>query len=235
MTRTSCLVVAALALFAGTANASVLVSGTNGNRAAEAEFSVSGTNLVIRLSNSSTFDSMVPSDVLTSVFWDISGSPIALTRVSVVLGNTSTIVGSSGTDPGNVVGGEWAYNYNGATFPGGRDYGVSVSGFNDFGPGDRFPGNNLEGPTSPDGMQYGLLSSGDNVGMMNGGMAGNTFIKHEVVITMGGLPANFDLGRVNNVWFQYSTDYSENGFVPTPAGVAAMGVAGVVATRHRKK
>lgn len=70
---------------------------------------------------------------------------------------------------------------------------------------------------------------------MNGGMAGNTFIKHEVVITMGGLPANFDLGRVNNVWFQYGTDYSEGGFVPTPAGVAAMGVAGVLATRRRSK
>ncbi|MFO0855999.1 MAG: hypothetical protein U0640_01435 [Phycisphaerales bacterium] len=66
-------------------------------------------------------------------------------------------------------------------------------------------------------------------------MSGNTFIKHEVVITMGGVPANFDLGRVNNVWFQYGTDYSEGGFVPTPAGVAAMGVAGVVATRRRRK
>lgn len=228
--------VAALALFAGAANASVLVSGNNGGSlAAEAEFSVSGSNLVIRLSNSSTFDTLVPADVLTAVFWDISGAPVALTRTSVVLGGTSSAVGSGGTDPGNAVGGEWAYKNNGATFPGGRAYGVSSSGLGDFGPGDRFPGNNLEGPTNPDGMQYGLLSVGDNIATMNGGMAGNTFIKHEVVITMGGLPANFDLGRIGNVWFQYGTDYSEGGFVPTPAGVAAFGVAGMFATRRRRK
>lgn len=233
MFRSSFLAVAALAVFAGTANATQF-SGSSGNRAAEAEFNVSGSNLVIRLSNTSSFDALVPADVLTGMFWDISGAPVGLTRISVVLGGTSSIVGTGGTDPGNVVGGEWAYTTNGATFPGGRDYGISSSGLGDFGPGHVFPGSNLEGPASPDGMQYGLLPIGDNVGTMNGGMSGNTFIKHEVIITMGGLPANFDLGRVNNVWFQYGTDYNEGGFVPTPTGAALIGIAGMVATRRRR-
>ncbi len=235
MSRVSYSAVVALTLFVGTANASSVFSGNDGgSHAAEAEFSVSGSNLIIRFANTSSFDSLVPSDVLTSMFWDISGSPVPLTRISVVLGGTSIIVGSGGTDPGNVVGGEWAYTANGATFPSGREYGISSAGLGDFGPGDRFPGNNREGPTSPDGMQYGLLSAGDTTGTMNGGMAGNSFIKHEVIITMGGLPANFDESRINSVWFQYGTAYNEGGFVPTPSALALMGIAGIAATRRRR-
>ena len=44
----------------------------------------------------------------------------------------------------NGVGGEWAYNNTQSV--GGANEGISSAGFGAFGVGDRFPGNNLQGP-----------------------------------------------------------------------------------------
>jgi len=66
------------------------------------------------------------------------------------------------TDPGNVVGGEWAYKTGLSTPSGVGTQGISSAGLNGFGAGDRFPGNDLNPPDSPNGVNYGMLSAGDN-------------------------------------------------------------------------
>jgi hypothetical protein len=97
-------VIAASAL-AASAQASQTFNASSGNLAARATFDVVGSNLQVTLTNISMFDVMVPADVLTGVFFDISGSALSLSRVSAVL-DSGSFVAFGSTDPGNVVGGE---------------------------------------------------------------------------------------------------------------------------------
>ncbi|MCE7974289.1 MAG: PEP-CTERM sorting domain-containing protein [Leptolyngbya sp. PLA1] len=222
------------ALVVGASGASGIVySGSSGSLAARAEFTISGTQLHVYLSNTSTADIMVPANVLTAVFFEISGSPISLTRVSAVLGPGSVV--TNGTTPGDgVVGGEWASGYKAAGYPGGFRYGISSSGLGDFGPGDRFPGPDLFPPASPNGLEFGIASAGDNPATHNGG-ANTPLIQNEVRFTLGGLPANFDLNRVTGVRFVYGTAYGEGQFdVPSPGTLALLGVSGALARRRRR-
>lgn len=229
---------AAIGLFACGANASVIFSGSSGSRAASAEFDTSGGSLTVRLTNTSGADVMVPVDVLTAVFFDISGPAVSLSRTSAVLGAGSFVTNGGGTDPGNVVGGEWAYNFRAGGFSGGgagsRHYGISSSGLGDFGPGDRFPGSDLSPPASPDGLQYGITSAGDNPATGNGGV--NTpLIKNQVFFTLAGLPSGFDLSRIGNVLFVYGTAYGEGELeVPAPSALALLGLGGLAASRRRR-
>lgn len=227
------MVMAGVLAAAGGAQGAVF-SGSSGSKAAEAEFTVSGTNLILRLANISSADVLVPSDVLTAVFFSVAGPSLTLTRTSVVLGPTSIVV-SGTTDPGNVVGGEWAYRSGlGGGAP--RPYGFSSTGLGLFGPGDVFPGTNLAGPADPDGLQYGLLSAGDNTLTGNGGVLGTALIKHEVIATFGGLPADFDVSRISGVYFLYGTALGEGGFdvVPAPGALALAGIGGLLVARRRR-
>lgn len=225
-----------VAALAGAADASVIWSGSSGNLAAEAEFSLVGSDLVVRLANTSLFDVTVPADVLTAVFFDISGSAVTLTRNSAVIGPTSSVA-FGGTDPGGVVGGEWAYK-SGVSGVGGAAYVISSSGLNVVGPGDLFPGSDLQPPAGPDGLQYGITSAGDNLGTGNAAVTGgNALIKNEVIFTLGGIGAGFDLNRIGNVWFQYGTATdSEPNFpgTPTPGSLALLGLAALVGGRRRR-
>lgn len=234
----SAIALTSMLALAGHAQGSIVFSGTSGSKSASAEFEVSGSNLVMKLKNTSAADVFVPADLLTAVFFNVSGSSLALTRSSAVLGAGSVVMNGT-TDPGNSVGGEWAYNYAAGGFSGGgavsRSYGISSTGLGDFGPGERFPGNNLSGPTSPNGMQYGITSAGDNNATANGGLAGEAIIKNEVVFTLGGLPSGFDLGRINDVLFLYGTAYGEGEIeVPAPGALALLGLGGLAATRRRR-
>lgn len=233
MIRTSRCAVGVATLLLATSAQAVIISGADGTRAASVEFQVSGTQLFAYLKNTSTFDVMVPADVLTGVFFEVSGAPITLTRVSALLGPGSVV--TNGTTPGDgVVGGEWAYRYKDTGFPGGYHYGISSSGLGDFGTGDLFPGPDLEPPASPDGLQFGIASAGDNPATHNGG-ANTPLIQNEVRFTLSGLPANFDLGRITGVRFVYGTAYGEGQFdVPTPGALGLLGLAGVVASRRRR-
>lgn len=227
-----CCGVAALVIAACGASG-VVYSGSSGSLAASAEFSVSGTQLHVYLSNTSTADIMVPPDVLTAVFFEISGSPISLTRVSALLGPGSVV--TNGVTPGDgVVGGEWASGYKAAGYPGGFRYGISSSGLGDFGPADLFPGPDLAPPASPDGLQFGIASAGDNPATHNGG-ANTPLIQNEVRFTLDGLPANFELNRITGVRFVYGTAYGEGQFdVPAPATLAILGLGGALASRRRR-
>jgi hypothetical protein len=65
------------------ARADVTYVGVNGSLAASATFSLSGITLTVTLTNTSTSDVLVPTDVLTSAWFD---SAKTLTPVSVSLG-----------------------------------------------------------------------------------------------------------------------------------------------------
>lgn len=219
---------------------SITYSMTSGTRSATAEFVRSGTNLVITLSNTSSADAMVPTDILTGIFFDIDGNP-ALTPVSAELPlSSSVLVGNSGanaTPLDRVVGGEWGYAQTVAVPP--NNGGVSSSGLGVFGSGDLFPGGNLQGPASPDGLQYGLTSAGDNMLTGNGGLSGQHLIRNSVVLTLSGFAFEPD-AVISSVAFQYGTDLSEPrilGIVPEPGSFAlasmAAAAAWVLALRRR--
>lgn len=203
----------------------VVFSGSSGSLSASASFDIDGGNLVVTLDNTSNSDVLVPTDVLTAVFFDIAGDP-SLARISAVLAPGSSVLFGS-TDPGGVVGGEWAYLSGLSGAPGGARQGISSSGFGLFGPGNLFPGTNLQGPVSPAGLQYGLTSAGDNPATGNTPVTGtNALIQHAVVFTLGGAPQNFDLSSISNVWFQYGTSLTEtsfNGEVPEPSTAVLFG------------
>jgi hypothetical protein len=202
----------------------------------------------VTLTNTSATGVSVPADVLTAVFFSAVGDP-TLTRTSAVLNGGSSVVVSSGTnpgtDPGGVVGGEWAYRSSiSASSAPGANQGISSSGFSIFGPGDRFPGSNLQGPTSPDGVQYGIIGTGGIVNP-NGGIKGQGLIQNSVVFTLSGLPTGFNVDTdVANVFFQYGTALSEPSFpghrpqnAPEPATILLMGLSmgGLAAFRALKR
>lgn len=213
-------------------------SASSAHRAARVIFEVdagNSSNLIVTLRNTSTFDALVPVDVLTAVFFDITAPAVSLSRVSAVLGGGS-VVHFGGTDPGNVVGGEWAYRGDLAgTGPEGTDYGISSVGLGLYGPGDLFPGTDLQSPASPDGLQYGIVSAADNVASGNAPVTGgNALIQDTVVFTLSGLPAGFDpMARITNIQFQYGTDLSEPHF-PAPGPTALLGIAGLISLRRRR-
>jgi hypothetical protein len=118
-----------------------------------------------------------------------------------------------------------------------------------FGPGNLFPGSDLQPPTSPDGLQYGLTSAGDDTTTGNAPVTGdNALIKNSVVFTLSGLPSTFLLSGISNVGFQYGTSLTDTSFpgvtpgptpgggtVPVPSTLALFGVgmAGLAWVRRR--
>jgi MYXO-CTERM domain-containing protein len=222
------------------ADASVIWMGSGGSLAAQAEFSLSGSDLVVTLTNTSLADVMVPSDVLTAMFFDISGSAVALTRTSGLLApGSSVFYDPDGQPAGGVVGGEWAYRGGMTGAPGNRAYGISSTGINLFGPGDLFPGPDLCPPITPDGLQYGILSAGDNTATGNSAILNSGgLIKNSVIFTLGGAGANFDLSRINNVLFFYGTSPGEGSLpgqqTPAPGALALIGLGGALCLRRRR-
>jgi MYXO-CTERM domain-containing protein len=211
-----------------------------GVHAASASFEVdklSPGTLIVTLSNDSLDDVLVPEQILTAVFFSITGPTVALTPVSAKLAPGSIVI-FGGSDPGGVVGGEWAYRagLSGVSEnPAGNGHGISSAGFGLFGAAN-FPGSNLQGPVAVNGMQYGITSAGDDPSTGNAPVKGmNAFIKHSVVFTLSGLPDGFDpAARITDVFFQYGTSLDEPRLLPSPGGTGLALLAAAVFLRRRR-
>jgi hypothetical protein len=211
----------------------ITFTGSSGSLAASVTFDIVAGNLVVTLTNTSASDVLVPSDVLTGVFFNVSGNP-ALTRLSGLLAGGSTVFyDAQGQPVGGVIGGEWSYLNGLSQYS--ANSGISSAGLGIFGPGNLFPGPDLEPPTSPDGVQYGLLSAGDNTGTGNGGITGSGgLIKNSAQFTLDNLPAGFTLAFIDRVTFQYGTALTEPSIpggcidctfqVPEPESLALVGL-----------
>jgi len=204
--------------FATSASAITITSSfSQGDLAATATFDNSlADTLLVRLTNTSSFDVMNPGDVLTAVFFNIGSQ--TLTPVSASLNGSTVFYGPDGA--GNV-GGEWAYV---------NDLGVSSTGLGFFGSGN-FNGANLQGPNAVNGLGYGITSAGDDLTTGNTPVTGGTenhpvaLIQNSVLFTLSGFNGNLD--EITNVWFQYGTDLNEpppTPPVPEPGTMMLLGV-----------
>jgi hypothetical protein len=247
--KSVCLTVAcALGLF-GTAASSahaLTVNASSGNLAAQAVFTIDVNNrLNVLLTNTSPSDVLVPTQVLTAVFFDVTGVG-ALTPVSATLAGGSTVFfDAQGQPAGGVVGGEWAYGSGLAGAPNGATEGISSAGFGLFNIAN-FPGANLDPPPNGavNGLNYGITSAGDNTTTGNAEVTGNVpLIKNAVLFvlscpTVGGCAQSI-LDAITHVSFQYGTSLGGPNLVPLPPALVLFGTAlvgmGVLSRRRRTK
>lgn len=196
--------------FTITASGSSGIDGAVNDLAASATFTQSGDQLTIVLTNTSNYDVVAPSQILTALLFTYSGP--TLTPVSATAG--TVLFGTSGN-----VGGEWQYL---------ASNGISSSGFNVFGQAN-FNGPNLQGPTALDGVQYGITSAGDNPAIGNTPVTGtNALIQNSATFILSGLGSfTGDLGSLfADLSFQYGTDLSEPNIppsVPEPGTLLLLG------------
>lgn len=219
-------------------SAAVVFSESGGTRAAQVSFDLcsGGTQLCGSLSNTSLFDVLDPTEVLTGVFWEYDGDLSGLTRIEVRLSTGASVVHGS-TDPGGVVGGEWAFVPGLLGFPG--SYAIGSAGYIP-GSGYQFPGSNLQGPDGIDGLQYGIVPFADNSASGNAPVTGgNALIVGGVDFVLGNVPQGFDLQKIRVTRFQYGTSLTEPGLpdepVPEPAtvGLMAAGLLFLISRRGR--
>jgi hypothetical protein len=216
------------------ATAVTLTGSGTGSRSASATFdnvSFFGFNfLQVTLTNTATYDPTSTSQILTAIFFNLPGNP-TLTRVGALLAEGSTVKGIN-PDPVNL-GGEWAYRTGLSV--GGYSQGISSAALGLFGSGDRFVGNNLQGPDSPEGIQYGISTENDTSGNDGSGLSGQQLVRNTVVFYLGGISAGFDpLQSITSVRFQYGTDLASSPYVssdyhgpatrvPYPSSLALLG------------
>ena len=196
----------AAAGFASIAGA-VTYTGSSGNLAASADFSIVGGQLQVILTNTSQSDVLVPADVLTAVLFYNFGAATFAPASAVLSGGSTVIYDPDGQPAGGVVGGEWAYA-SGFSGPGGANSGISSAGFGLFGNAN-FPGPDLSNPAAVNGLNYGIVSAGDNSATGNGGITGSGgLIKNQVTFLLN-ITGQFSLTDIGKVSFQYGTALTE--------------------------
>jgi hypothetical protein len=226
----------ALLVWAAPGRADLLFSGSSGTHSASAQFDLTGTTLTVTLTNTSTSDVLVPTDVLTAVCFNTSHT---LTPKSANLG-FSTVAYGTLTNVGD------GWGYGSGINAEGENSAISATGaFTGLGHSNFSTANNML-----DGLPYGILSAGDNLATGNGGVTGGgPLIKNSVqfVLTVAAGFTLSDLG--NTVIFQYGTSSGSNYFssngagptvlaVPVPPSAALFAIGGCVcfvARRSRRR
>jgi hypothetical protein len=222
-------------------------TGSNGRSASATfdNFSFMGNNyLQVTLTNTATHDPSAPSQILTAIFFSLSGDP-TLAKSGAFLASGSNVKNVN-PDPTNL-GTEWAYK-SGLSVSG-FNQGISSTGLGLFGGGDRFitcSSCDLQGPDSPDGVQYGISTLNDTTGNDNGGLDDQQLVRNSVVFYLGGISSSFDPSlSITSVRFQYGTSLSEPHFVtggnghtkvPYPSSLALLGfgvIGAVLVVRRR--
>ncbi len=243
----------------------VTVSQMSQADAASMTFSVTGKNSASNnaLASSVVFDDLlnpgkltvtltnmknvsVPSDVLTSVFWDYAGSPLNLSLISATATTVTKNNPSTTTNNVNLLntpnGKEWAFasttnsaGLNGIT----QDYGLGTAGLGIF-----------QGIGGQQQFNYGIID-GYNANA-NPAVKGGSFVDNSATFVLSGLPTNFDISKIGSVRFQYGTDLKEPSIikaqgsyysppppppkkVPEPGITGALGLFAVGALRVVKK
>jgi hypothetical protein len=211
----------ALLVCAGSSRADLLYSGSSGNLSASAQFDLTGNSLIVTLTNTSSADVLVPTDVLTGVFFNTSHT---LTPVSANL-HGSTVYYASLANVGDGWGygsGVSAHGMNSAISATGAVNGLGMSNFSSQ-------------HNALDGLPYGILSAGDDPNTGNTGVKGKgPLIKNSVQFVLTVAPG-FTLSELgNSVVFQYGTALSETHYssggnplvipVPAPPSAALLGI-----------
>ena len=245
----ACAALAAMSI-AQTASAAIFFTATNGsNLTASATFDIVGGKLQVVLNNSSAFDVLVPSNVLTALFFNLLGgaSTLGVAGGSATSNGPTFMNGAQVNTAGTNVGGEWAYaGVSSVILGAGTNAGISSSGFSLFGNAN-LNGPNLSGPVAVDGLQYGITSTGDNLATDNGGLAGNEITKHSVIFLLNFAPG-FSLAQISNVSFQYGTALGDPrntctvncggppaNEIPEPGSAALAGLALLAAASVRRR
>jgi hypothetical protein len=195
-----CALFVALAWTSSSQALSITYAGSSGNLSASASFDLSGSTLNVILTNTSSSDVLVPTNVLTGVFFNTTNP---LTPISASLNGSSVFYGSLVNNVGE------GWQYKAGVSAQGKNSGISAAGLSIFGPSGNFfsPGLTLNG------LNYGILSAGDNTGTGNGGITGHgPLIKNSVAYTLTA-PTPFSLSELGStVVFQYGTATTEPNF-----------------------
>jgi hypothetical protein len=206
-------------------------SFSNTVQSARLDAQVSGSNLIITLTNTSIEDPSTPTEILTGVFFDIAGDP-TLNALSAAICQGCSVTGGGLTDANGGVGGEWAYK-SATDLAFGANYGISSTGLSLFGPKDIFGGTSFS-KNPPNGLGYGITTTNDKSANNNGGM-GVPLIMNSVVFTFSGVPQGFDPSTaITNVTFQYGTALNEL-TVAEPATLPLLVVGIVFLATYRQK
>jgi hypothetical protein len=205
--------IVALALV-GTASAgSETFTGSSGGLSASAQFTLTGSTLTVVLTNTSTGDVLVPTDVLTALWFNNTN---LLTPVSASL-NGSTVYYGTITNDGN----GWGYYSGLGGGAHGKNDGITSVGFG-IGGGHANFGNG----SALQGIDYGLLSAGDNSATGNGGITGGgPLVKNSGLFTFT-VANGFSLSELGNtVVFQYGSNLTDTSYtgnltpVPEPSAL----------------
>ncbi len=221
--------VAALIAFTSPASADTInFTGPDG-LSGTADFSISGGNLVIVLTNTSTG---VPSgfsnsdQLLTSIAFDLPGS-MTITGGSVLVGTGSTAYFETGTyGAPSIISGEWGYGNSGTT-----GFGTLVNYVSAMQAGTTaFSVTNLDGPAVLDGPQSGLTN-----GIIPLGGLGAVQSSVLITLNLNGTLSNLDFLN-NGVIIEFGSDAA---FVPVPESATLLllgsGLIGLWGLRRKFK